>query len=41
MILVSTDQCIKDDTDRAIIEKIRFRIKNVVCVEWQFPGLYR
>ena len=39
MILVSTDQCIKDDTDRAIIEKIRSRIKKVVCVEWQYPGL--
>ena len=41
MILVSTDQCIKDDTDRATIEKIRSLNKKVVYVEWQSPGLYR
>lgn len=39
MILVSTDQCIKDDSDLAVIEKIRSRIKKVVCVEWKHPGL--
>lgn len=39
MILVSTDQCLKNKADYDIIEKIRSRIHNIVCVEWRYDGL--
>lgn len=39
LILIATDQCIKNDGDRAIIEAIRNRIQKIVCVEWQSPGI--
>ncbi len=39
LILVSTDQSIKCDDDKKIIQKIKDRIENVVCVEWKCDGL--
>ena len=39
LILVSTDQIIKGETDYAIIERIRERIKKIVCIEWRYEGL--
>ncbi len=39
LILVSTDQSIRCDDDKKIIQKIKDRIENVVCVEWKCDGL--
>jgi LacI family transcriptional regulator len=39
LILMSLDQCIHSDADRELIEQIRARIDNVVCLEWQMEGL--
>ncbi|MFA6937076.1 MAG: LacI family DNA-binding transcriptional regulator [Treponema sp.] len=39
LILVSTDQCIKTDDDKKIIERIKERIQKIVCVEWKCDGL--
>jgi len=39
LLLVATDQCLKVPEDRRIIEKIIERIDQIVCVEWQWPGL--
>lgn len=39
LILVSTDQCIKTDGDKKIIDRIKERIDKIVCVEWQYDGL--
>jgi LacI family transcriptional regulator len=39
LILVSTDQCMKTDADRKIIDRIKERIQKIVCVEWQCEGL--
>ena len=39
VILLATDQAIKTDEDKKIIERIQERIKKTVCVEWTFPGL--
>jgi LacI family transcriptional regulator len=39
LLLVATDQCLKTPEDRQIIEGIRERIDQIVCVEWQTPGL--
>jgi LacI family transcriptional regulator len=39
LILMSLDQCIQSEADQEIIEAIRARIENVVCLEWQLEGL--
>lgn len=39
LILLAVDQAIKSDEDNAIIEKIKGRLKRIVCVEWQYDGL--
>lgn len=39
LILMSLDQCIDTDSDWEIIEQIRARIDNIVCLEWQLEGL--
>lgn len=39
LILLAVDQAIKTDEDRAIIDKIKGRLKKIVCVEWQYEGL--
>lgn len=39
LILVATDQVLKTEDDRQIIEKIRGRIEKTVCVEWRYDGL--
>jgi LacI family transcriptional regulator len=39
LLLVATDQSLKTPEDRRIIEGIRERIDQIVCVEWQMPGL--
>ena len=39
LILVTMDLCLKTQEDRQIIEKIIERIDQIVCVEWQWPGL--
>jgi LacI family transcriptional regulator len=39
ILLVALDQSLKTPEDRQIIEGIRERIDQIVCVEWQMPGL--
>ncbi len=39
LILLSVDQCMKSDEDKKIIDRIASRIPQIVCVEWQYPGL--
>lgn len=39
LILVSTDQCIKNEADRRIIARIKERIQRIVCIEWKYDGL--
>lgn len=39
LILVATDQCIKNKEDKEIIEEIKERIEKIVCVEWKTEGL--
>jgi LacI family transcriptional regulator len=39
LILVSLDQSIATDEDRHVVQNIRERIPNIVCVEWQSAGL--
>jgi LacI family transcriptional regulator len=39
ILLVALDQSLKTPEDRRIIEGIRERIDQIVCVEWQMPGL--
>jgi LacI family transcriptional regulator len=39
ILLVALDQSLKTPEDRQIIEGIRDRIDQIVCVEWQTPGL--
>lgn len=39
LILVSLDQCLAQEDDRKIIDSIKERVPNVVCVEWQYDGL--
>ncbi len=39
LILVSTDQCIKSKDDEKIIDRIKERLVNVVCIEWKCEGL--
>jgi len=39
LILVSLDQSISTDEDRRVVQNIRERISNIVCVEWQTDGL--
>jgi LacI family transcriptional regulator len=39
LLLVATDQVLKTDQDWNIIRRIRERITQIVCVEWQIPGL--
>lgn len=39
LILVALDQSIKGEEDARLIESIRERISNIVCVEWQQEGL--
>jgi DNA-binding LacI/PurR family transcriptional regulator len=39
LILMSLDQCVTTDADRKLIEQIRERIDNIVCLEWHWEGL--
>jgi len=39
LLLISTDQCLKTPEDWQLIEQVRSRINQIVCVEWQMPGL--
>lgn len=39
LILVATDQCLKTDEDKKIIEKIKGRLSKIVCIEFQYDGL--
>jgi LacI family transcriptional regulator len=39
LLLMSLDQVINDEEDRALIEQIQSRIKNIICVEWEWEGL--
>lgn len=38
LILLSTDLCLKDESDFKVIERIKERLVNVVCIEWQCDG---
>lgn len=39
LILLAVDQVMKTDEDRTIIEKMKNRLKKIVCIEWQYEGL--
>ncbi|MCA9950323.1 MAG: LacI family DNA-binding transcriptional regulator [Anaerolineales bacterium] len=39
LILMSLDQCIHTAADKKLIEQIRERIDNIVCLEWYAEGL--
>jgi LacI family transcriptional regulator len=39
LLLIATDQCLSTKDDWLIIERIQSRIEQIVCVEWQTPGL--
>ncbi|MCX7655908.1 MAG: LacI family transcriptional regulator [Treponemataceae bacterium] len=39
LILLSLDQVIQDPHDEQVIERIKTRIEQVVCVEWKYEGL--
>jgi DNA-binding LacI/PurR family transcriptional regulator len=39
LLLIGTDQSLETPEDRQIIERIQTRIDQIVCVEWQTPGL--
>lgn len=39
LILIALDQSLKTEADAALIAQIQERIANIVCVEWQHPGL--
>lgn len=39
LILMALDQAITSESDRELVEQIRERIDNVVCLEWQLDGL--
>ena len=39
LILVATDQCLKTEEDQQLIERVRNKIDQIVCLEWQITGL--
>ena len=39
LILLACDQSLKKEEDYQLIEKIKQRIDNIVCVEWKYDGL--
>ncbi|MDR2478297.1 MAG: LacI family transcriptional regulator [Treponema sp.] len=39
LLLIATDLCLETPDDRRIIDAVRERIDQIVCVEWQMPGL--
>ena len=39
LLLVAIDQCLETPEDWKLIEQIKARIGQIVCVEWQTPGL--
>ena len=39
LLLIATDQCLETPEDMQIIERIQTRIEQIVCIEWQAPGL--
>lgn len=39
LLLMSLDQVITSDADRRLIEQIRSRIHNIICIEWEWEGL--
>lgn len=39
LILIALDQSVHTDADRALIDQLKARVPNTVCVEWQHPGL--
>ena len=39
LILIATDQCIKGAEDTRLVQRMKERIKKIVCVDWKFDGL--
>lgn len=39
LILIALDQSLGNKTHDVLIESIKERIDNIICVEWQYPGL--
>lgn len=39
IILISLDQKIKDSKDKKIIQELKKRVDNLICVEWNFDGI--
>jgi len=39
LLLIAIDQCLKNDEDWGLIERIKKQIKQIVCIEWQAPGM--
>jgi LacI family transcriptional regulator len=39
LILIALDQSLNSPADEALVAQIQERVANIVCVEWQHPGL--
>jgi LacI family transcriptional regulator len=39
LLLLALDQCMKTTKDRNLIKRIQTQVDQIVCVEWQVPGL--
>ncbi|MDR0444602.1 MAG: LacI family transcriptional regulator [Treponema sp.] len=39
LLLVAIDQCLETPEDWQLIERIQVQIEQIVCVDWQMPGL--
>lgn len=39
LILIALDQSLVDQSQPKLIETIKERVDNIICVEWQYPGL--
>jgi LacI family transcriptional regulator len=39
LLMVAVDQCVKTSGDLELIKKIQSQIDQIVCVDWQLPGL--
>ena len=39
LILIATDLCIKGAEDTRLVQRMKERIKKIVCVDWKFDGL--
>jgi len=39
LLLVALDKCLSAPEDRKLLERVQARIEQIVCIDWQTPGL--